>query len=65
MGATALTGPVPIERQLLTFDVWIMLASSTALLIFVLTRQPIGKKTGAIFLIGYVLYMLALVRGVI
>ena len=65
MGATALTGPVPIERQLLTFDVWVMLASSTALLIFVLTRQPIGKKTGAIFLVGYALYMLALVRGVI
>ena len=65
MGATALTGPVPIERQLLTFDVWVMLASSMALLIFVLTRQPIGKKTGVIFVIGYVLYMLALVRGVI
>ena len=65
MGATALTGPVPIERQLLTFDVWVMLASSMALLVFVLRRQPIGKKTGVIFVIGYVLYMLALVRGVI
>jgi cation:H+ antiporter len=65
MGATALTGPVPIERQLLTFDVWVMLASSMALLVFVLRRQPIGKKTGIIFVIGYVLYMLALVRGVI
>ncbi len=64
MGATAMTGPVPIEKELLTFDVWVMLASSTALLIFVLTRQPIGKKTGIIFLIGYVLYMLALLRGV-
>ena len=64
MGATAMTGPVPIERELLTFDVWVMLASSTALLIFVLTRQPIGKKTGVIFLIGYILYMLALIRGV-
>jgi len=64
MGATALTGPVPIEKELLTFDVWVMLASSLALLIFVLTRQPIGKKTGIVFLIGYVLYMLALIRGV-
>ena len=64
MGATAMTGPVPIEKELLTFDVWVMLASSTALLIFVLTRQPIGKKTGTIFLIGYILYMLALIRGV-
>ena len=64
MGATAMTGPVPIEKELLTFDVWVMLASSFALLLFVLTRQPIGKKTGIFFLIGYVLYMLALLRGV-
>jgi len=65
MGATTLTGPVPIEKQLLTFDVWVMLASSLALLAFVLRRQPIGRKTGVIFLIAYILYMLALVRGVI
>jgi cation:H+ antiporter len=64
MGATAMTGPVPIEKELLAFDVWVMLASSFALLLFVLTRQPIGKKTGIFFLIGYVLYMLALLRGV-
>jgi len=64
MGATAMTGPVPIERQLLTFDVWVMLASSAALLLFVLRRQPIGKLTGIVFLIGYILYMLALVSRV-
>ena len=65
MGATALTGPVPIERELLTFDVWVMLASSAALLIFVLRRQPIGKFTGLTFLAGYILYMLALASRVI
>lgn len=65
MGATALTGPVPIEKELLTFDVWVMLASSAALLVFVLRRQPIGKFTGVIFLVGYILYMLALASRVI
>jgi len=64
MGATALTGPVPIDEKLLTFDVWVMLASSAALLLFVLRRQPIGKLMGAIFVIGYILYMLALVTRV-
>ncbi len=64
MGATALTGPVPIEPQLLAFDVWVMLASSAALLVFVLRRQPIGKFTGIVFVIGYILYMLALVSRV-
>ena len=64
MGATALTGPVPIDERLLTFDVWVMLASSAALLLFVLRRQPIGKIMGAIFVIGYILYMLAIISRV-
>lgn len=64
MGATALTGPVPIEPQLMVFDVWVMLVSSAALLVFVLRRQPIGKFTGVVFLVGYILYMLALISRV-
>ena len=46
------------------FDIWVMLAAMIALLVFILTRMPIGKKTGGIFLAGYVLYIAALVRGV-
>ena len=65
MGATAMTGPVPIDDRLLTFDVWVMLASSAALLLFVLRRQPIGRLMGAIFVIAYILYMLAIVSRVI
>jgi len=64
-GAAALTGPVVIEKQLLVFDVWVMLASMVALVVIVLTRMPIGKKTGGVFLAGYALYLAALVRGVI
>ena len=65
MGATAMTGPVPIDDRLLTFDVWVMLASSAALLLFVLRRQPIGRLMGVIFVIAYILYMLAIVSRVI
>jgi len=64
MGASALAGPVKIDEKLLAFDVWVMLASSAALLLFVLRRQPIGKMIGIVFLLGYVLYMLALVSRV-
>jgi len=64
-GAAALTGPVVIEKQLLVFDVWVMLASMIALVVIILTRMPIGKKTGGVFLAGYALYLAALVRGVI
>jgi cation:H+ antiporter len=64
-GAAALTGPVVIDKQLLVFDVWVMLAAMIALVVIVLTRMPIGKKTGGMFLAGYILYIAALVRGII
>lgn len=64
-GAAALTGPVVIEKQLLIFDIWVMLAAMIALFVIILTRMPIGKKTGIMFLGGYALYLAALVRGVI
>ncbi|RKQ71244.1 cation:H+ antiporter [Litorimonas taeanensis] len=63
MGAAAMTGPVKVDRQLFVFDMWVMLVVTFALLVFVLTRKPIGRKTGAIFTIGYVLYMLAIARS--
>jgi len=65
MGAAALTGPVMIEQKLFVFDMWVMLAATVALLVFILTRAPIGKKTGLIFLIGYALYIAAIARGML
>ena len=59
-GAASLAGPVLIERQLLAFDIWVMLAATIALMIYVLRRQPIGRKTGFVLVGAYVLYMLAL-----
>lgn len=64
MGASALVGPVGVDPKMYVFDFWVMLISILALLVFVLTRQPIGRKTGAVFVLGYVLYMLALTRGI-
>ena len=64
-GAAALTGPVVIESQLLVFDIWVMLATMIALFVIVMRRMPIGKKTGAVFVGLYLLYLAALVRGVI
>ena len=50
MGAATLAGPVAIAKELYVFDMWVMLVAMAALMMFILTRQPIGKKTGAIFL---------------
>ena len=61
MGASALAGPILIDSMLMSFDFWVMLVSSFVLLVYVLRRQPIGRKTGAIFTIAYVAYLLAVV----
>ena len=63
MGASALAGPVLIDPKMFVFDFWVMLVAIIALLIFVMTRQPIGKKAGAAFVVAYILYMLAQISG--
>jgi cation:H+ antiporter len=65
MGAAAMSGSVLVERQLLVFDMWVMLAVTLALLVYVLSRKSIGRKTGAVFTLGYVLYMLAIARSIL
>jgi len=37
----------------------VMLAATVALTIFVMRRAPIGRKSGIILLIAYILYMAA------
>jgi len=64
-GAAAMSGEVLVERNLFVFDMWVMLAATFALLGFVLTRKPIGRKTGFIFTAGYILYLLAIARSMI
>jgi len=64
MGASALAGPVIIEPQLFYFDIWVMLAASVALFIYIMTRQAIGRKTGGVFLLCYAFYLAAVVRSV-
>ena len=61
MGASALAGPILIDSVLMNFDFWVMLVSSFVLLVYVLRRQPIGRKTGAIFTLAYVAYLFAVI----
>lgn len=65
MGAAGLAGPVLIEPRLFYFDFWVMLVTTMALLIYVMSRKPIGRKTGVVFVSAYGLYMLAIVSGLI
>jgi len=61
MGASALAGPIAIDSNLMKFDFWVMLVSSLVLLLYVLRRQPIGRKTGATFTLAYLVYLLIVV----
>ncbi len=61
MGASALAGPIGIDGELKIFDFWVMLVASVVLVLFILRRQPIGRKIGAALTIAYVLYLLAVI----
>ena len=59
MGAASIVGPAHIPSELMVYDIWVMLAATVALTIFVMRRAPIGRKSGIILLIAYILYMAA------
>ena len=62
LGAAALTGPVAVEREVAVLDVWIMLGATAFLVVYIFTRNPIGRKVGFGLLLVYIIFM-ALVAG--
>lgn len=56
-GAAALAGPLSFKKEFFVFDLWVMLITSVVLLVLIMGRAPIGRKTGLIFLVAYALYM--------
>ena len=60
MGITAAIAPVPVPQRFLALDLWVMLAAAAILLVFAITRRPIGRGAGAAFLLCYVVYMILL-----
>lgn len=57
MGAASIVGPVSIPPKFMVFDIWVMLAATIVLTIFILRRAPISRKTGMFLLLGYFIYM--------
>ena len=57
LGITALLTDIPVDPSFLRFDVWVMIACSIMLWIFVLTKGTIGRLTGGFFLAGYFSYL--------
>lgn len=57
LGVTAIIAPLPIAPQIVNFDLWVMLAASLMLGVFLFFRLPLGKAAGAGFLALYAAYV--------
>jgi cation:H+ antiporter len=60
IGVAAMVGPIPVPDYMLGRDLWVMLATSSLLAVFILTGRSIGRWTGAGFLLLYALYLASL-----
>lgn len=60
MGITALIAPVPVDREFLTFDLWVMLGASVAIAPVVLRGWPLNRVAGAVLTAGYLTYVASL-----
>lgn len=63
LGVAAMFGNIEIPTGFLVFDIWVMLAAIVALMVFIMRRTEIGKKTGVIFLLGYALFIAATIKS--
>lgn len=60
IGIASLVGPIPVPEQMLSVDLWVMLAVSALLGIFVLTGRSIGKLAGVGLIALYGGYLVSL-----
>ena len=56
LGVTALYTPIPVAAEIVTFDSWIMLASTGLLILFSMTRARLERWESGILLAGYAGY---------
>lgn len=59
IGVSSLVGKLPVEADLMDFDIWVMLGVSVLLGLFVLKRIDINRLWGAVLSALYILYVLA------
>lgn len=53
LGVTALVKPIPVPREIMSVDIWVMLAATALLLIMARTGLRVTRTEGAILLAGY------------
>jgi len=60
IGIAVLVGPIPVDPEFLSFDLWVMLAASVILVPFVFLRLPMGRLVGLAFSALYAGYIVML-----
>ncbi len=56
LGVSSLLQPLPVHGRVLSFDLWIMLGTSTLLLVFLSTGNRLTRAEGAILVTAYAAY---------
>ncbi|SFJ82472.1 calcium/sodium antiporter [Celeribacter neptunius] len=62
IGVSSLVGTLPVEPELMDFDIWVMLGCSVLLGVFVLRRIDITRLWGVVLSTLYILYVLAVLN---
>ncbi len=57
IGIASFFGTIPVVPEIMAFDIWVMIASSVLLGLFVLRRKSITKAWGVVLTALYVLYI--------
>jgi len=63
IGVTALIAPISVPMEILSFDIWAMLASSVLVLLFAAFSVSIGRPTGLLMTLAYGAYMFMVFRN--
>ena len=64
LGVTAMVYPIRVPPEIARVDIWVMLAATAALMVFMRTGGGLQRMEAAAFLIGYVAYVGFLATGV-
>ncbi|MEM0949781.1 MAG: calcium/sodium antiporter [Pseudomonadota bacterium] len=58
IGIASLVGPIPVDRNFLTFDLWVMLGATLVLVPFVFSdNRDMTRAWGVVLTVGYVAYL--------
>lgn len=64
LGVTALVKPLRVPVEIVSLDIWVMIAATVALLLFARTGWRIERREGAALMAGYAAYIGWLLRAV-